>query len=115
MLDPKKNERLQAVSKLLKNKKNKRKHDLLRLEFLRESGRAEIEIDELEFIAQKESNSKIHFIPFQRQLQERRVLSELPILLESLILLVESGLGILPAIHKLLATTEEETKSKNVR
>lgn len=51
----------------------------------------------------------------QKKKLERVVLAELPILIESLILMVESGLGILPAIYKLLETQEEETKLKSTR
>jgi len=52
---------------------------------------------------------------FKTTKAERAVLSELPVLLESLILLVESGLGILPAIDRLIKSNSRETKNKNVR
>jgi len=52
---------------------------------------------------------------FRGPYQERAILRELPLTLESLILLVESGLGILPAIHKLIESRGEETKPDSVR
>ena len=47
--------------------------------------------------------------------EKKEVLAELPVLLESLILLVESGLGILPAIHKLLDVSGTAVKPKSAR
>jgi len=95
---------------------SKRRNDLIRLEFLRESNCVEAKPDQIELNDKKHNKSKFQFLlPFQQGRQEQAILLELPILLESLILLVESGLGILPAIHKLLESSDEETKSKSAR
>lgn len=42
---------------------------------------------------------------------ERKSVLELPVLLESLILLVESGLGLLPALHQLVTTEQDNSSS----
>ena len=106
---------------------NKRTRDLVRLEHLVLGTCSKEESNE-----SADSNLEPLYLkkPLIRSLikerrQERAILSELPILLESLILLVESGLGILPAIHRLLEAGRgearsgeagrEETKNENAR
>ena len=46
-----------------------------------------------------------------RLARERQILFQLPLVMESLILLVESGLGILPAIEKIAKTNKEDHNS----
>jgi len=46
------------------------------------------------------------YLSILNRLEEQRALLELPIILESLILLVESGLGLLPALEKIVAHGE---------
>ena len=95
----------------------RRTKDLIRLERLEKFARPKDEASEYAVDSFKSIDRQtFRFCSlFNERIQERVILSELPILLESLILLVESGLGILPAIHKLLAASGEETKLKNAR
>lgn len=94
-----------------------RSADLLRLEFLDQSKKVEEEAS-ASIKGDSRSNlfkqSKVRSIFLESKL-EQAVLAELPLLLESLILLVESGLGILPAIHRLLEVDGKETKLKTTR
>ena len=46
----------------------------------------------------------LYFLRFKRKDFEREILFQMPIFLESLVLLVEAGLGILPAIEKVVAS-----------
>ncbi len=53
----------------------------------------------------------LYFLRFQQQDFEREILFQMPIFLESVVILVEAGLGILPALEKVV--TAKETAGRN--
>lgn len=48
----------------------------------------------------------LHYLNWRSRVLQRQVLFDLPILLESIILLVESGLGVLPALGEVVQSSE---------